>query len=111
MAQAALPTYDMTARKLASSLEDVADRLGRATNAVEFVAALDDNRAVWERLRSAARRYGWHVPSRLMDFAVASSARARAGLSDHDVEAMISINRSTSTTILADDLAEVMRPH
>jgi hypothetical protein len=105
MGQALLPAYEMSARKLASSLEDIADRLGRAGSAAEFVAVVDENRVIWEKVRSAAGRYGWRVPRRLMDFSLASSARARRGLSDHDVEAMISINRSTSSTIMADGYA------
>lgn len=102
MGQALLPTHENSARNLASSLEDIADRLGRADSAAEFVAVLEENRAVWEKVRSAVGRYGWRVPRRLMDFSLASSARARRGLSDHDVEAMISINRSISSAILAD---------
>ncbi len=102
MGQALLPTTEISARKLASSLEDIADRLGRTATAAEFVAVIEENRAIWEKVRSAAGRYGWRVPRRLMDFSLARSARARRGLSDHDVEAMISINRSTSSTLLAD---------
>lgn len=102
MGQALLPTYEMSARKLASSLEAVADRMGRAGSVAEFVAALEENGAVWEKVRSASGRFGWRVPRRLMDFSLSKSATARRGLSDHDVEAMIAINRSMSSTIIAD---------
>ncbi len=109
MGQAALPTRETIARKLASSLEEVADRLGSAASVAEFVAALDDNRLVWEGLRHAVGRYGWSVPARQMAFALDSSARARAGLSDHDVEAMIALNRRTSSALRADDAEALSR--
>ncbi len=85
---------------LAVALENVADRMERAGSAVEFVAMLEENRAVWEKVRSSAGRFGWPVPRRLMDFSLATSARARRGLTDVDVEVLISINRCTSAAIL-----------
>ena len=109
MGQAALPTRETTARKLACSLDEVADRLGRAASVSEFVAALDDNRLVWEGVSRAAGRYGWALSARQVAFALASSARARAGLSDHDVEAMIALNRRTSSALLADEGAAFSR--
>jgi hypothetical protein len=100
MGHAQLPLAVVTARGLANSLEDIADRLGRAGTAAEFVAVVEENYEVWENIRSAAGSYGWSLPRRLLEFSLNSSARARQGLSDHDVEVMISINRSISLAIL-----------
>ena len=103
MGRAMFPALDgVTARRLAGSLDDIANRLGRADSADEFVSALDDNGHLWEKVRRAAGRYGWSLPSRLLDFSLASSARARHGLSDHDVESIIAINRQISSAIRSD---------
>jgi len=100
MGQAMFPALDVkTARMLAGSLDDVANRLGCADNPDAFLAALEDNGHVWEKVRRAAWRYGWRLPSRLLDFSLASAARARRGLSDHDVESLIAINRQVSSVI------------
>jgi len=100
MGRALFPALDVvTARRLAISLDEIANRLGLAGSAVEFVGALEDNGHVWEKVRRAAGRYGWSLPRRLFDFELGSSARARHRLSDHDVEAIIAINRQISSAI------------
>jgi len=103
MPKAAAPKVeDGTACKLATKLEEIADRLGKAHTATEFMAALDANALVWEKVRRAAGDFGWRLPRRVLDFSLSSSARGRTGLSDHDVEALIAINRNASSTIRAD---------
>ena len=100
MGRALFPALDVvTARRLAGSLDDIAYRLGCADNAEAFVSALEDNGHLWEKVRRAAGRYGWSLPSRLLDFSLATSARARKRLPDHEVEAIIAINRQISSAI------------
>jgi len=100
MGRALFPALDVvTARRLAMSLDEVANRLGGACCADEFVGALEDNGHIWEKVRRAAGRYGWSVPNRVLDFELGSAARARHRLSDHDVEAIIAINRQISLAI------------
>ncbi|MDA8232361.1 MAG: hypothetical protein M0006_13575 [Magnetospirillum sp.] len=102
MGHIALPHIDrLAARRLAYSLEEVAQRLGRAASVAEFISALEENRSTWRKIRCAAKRYGWALPRRFMDFCLASSEpMGRCCVSDHDVEAIISINLSVSKTIL-----------
>ena len=108
MGRTLFPALDVvTARSLAISLEDLANRLGRAVSADEFVGALEDNGHVWEKVRHAAGRYGWILPRRLIDFELGSAARARHRLSDHDVEAIIAINRQISSAIMSGSVRNI----
>jgi hypothetical protein len=90
---------DGAASKLATSLEEIADRLGKAHTATEFVAALDANAMLWEKVRRFAGDHNLKLPPRVLDFSLSSSSKGGKRLSDHDVEVLIHINRSASSRI------------
>jgi hypothetical protein len=92
---------DTQARCLASSLERIADRLGNARCADDFMSALEENSQVWEQVGREASRHGWRIPRNAVGFSLNSSRRGR--VSDQDVEALISINLQTSSSIRAND--------
>ncbi len=92
------------ARNLATRLEDIADRLGHAGNAAEFLTALQDNGAAWEMVQITAARFGWSLSRRELDFSRALSARSHR-LSDHDVEVLIGINRRLASSIASGALS------
>jgi len=80
------------ARRLSRSLDDVVASLIGADDAKAFVAALEMNGTVWREIETYSAAMGWRVPKKTVDFALAASARARRGVDDSDVEALITIN-------------------
>lgn len=96
-----MPKNDGIAARVASSLDEVADRLETARDAGEFVSALEANGFVWREVKRMAPRLGWQVPARIFNFSLATLQRSGRGVDDHAVEAIIHINRSFSRELLA----------
>lgn len=87
------------ARNLVTALERLAERLERATDAPGFVSALEANGAVWRKLGRFALNHDYPIPPRAEDFAQSLELRARLGVGDDQVQAMIDLNRSTASHI------------
>lgn len=95
------PDGDVVARQLALSLDAVADRLDAAGDATAFVKAVEANGVIWGELARVARTLGWPVPQRMVEYSVSAVARARHGINDDEVEALIRMNRSMSRDMSA----------
>jgi len=94
-------TFDqrLLAQRVSQSLDDVVAGLVGADNAEAFVAALEMNGAVWKEIQAYSPLMGWGVSSKTVDFALTASRRARHGIDDHAVEAIITINRRVAGKI------------
>ncbi|MBI5162934.1 MAG: hypothetical protein HY985_03430 [Magnetospirillum sp.] len=86
-------------RALADSFSSAADRLDRASDLEGYVAAVEAHRQLWDEMARAAPRLGGVFPDQLREFSLALAARVRHRLDDHEVEALIHIDRFMSATI------------
>ncbi|MEW5727349.1 MAG: hypothetical protein AB1918_05940 [Pseudomonadota bacterium] len=90
------------AHRFASALAEIADRLDNCRDAASFVAALQDQGRLWRDMLAVGHALGCRIPDAMAEFVAAATGHARAGVDDHEVEAMISINRR-----LAEELARI----
>jgi len=82
----------------ALALEDAAAALDLAVDPAAFLQALEHNRRVWNAISDIAQRQRWSVPDRRQtQFALGASNKA--GVSDEDVHALVSINRQVSAAL------------
>jgi hypothetical protein len=84
------------AGKLSSQLQAVAERLDTAENAQAFIDALEANCALWEEMVKAGMRLGWDVPKNIVNLAMSARNQPAKAIHDHDVEALININRTVA---------------
>ncbi|HVI49910.1 MAG TPA: hypothetical protein VM661_01725 [Candidatus Sulfotelmatobacter sp.] len=87
------------AEAFAQSLSAAADRLAQARDPEAFVAAMADQRNLWVRMRKAAPSLSYKIPDRIMDFSISVTSKSRGGWNDQEIEALISVDRSTSQEI------------
>lgn len=90
-------THD--ARTLADRLAEVAARLDQASDLDHFIQALDAHCRLWQGIRGAAPSLGPLIPEQLMEFATQAPARRGRRLDDHEVEALIHIDRYVANTL------------
>jgi hypothetical protein len=88
-----------TARHLALSLDAAADRLEAARDPESFIRAVEITGWLWLSLLSPT--LGRALPRHRLEFVTAMFNRARQGVNDDQVEALIRLNRATSREILA----------
>lgn len=91
------------AHHLSTILTDIADQLDSARDAGSFITALQSNGRAWLDLARLGPLVGCQVPAAMAAFVSAAAGRARTGVDDHEVEAMIAVNRR-----LAAQLAKVL---
>lgn len=91
---------ERTAEDFARSLSAAADRLAQARDPEAFVAAMADQRLLWSRMRKAAPTLRYKIPDRILDFSIGITSKAKGGWSDQEIEALISLERSTSLAIV-----------
>jgi len=84
------------ATQLSSQLQAVAERLDTAENAQAFIDALEANCALWEEMVKAGMRLGWDVPKSIVELTMSARNQPEKVVHDHDVEALININRSVA---------------
>ncbi|MGE5506777.1 MAG: hypothetical protein ACM31L_20315 [Actinomycetota bacterium] len=82
------------ARHLALSLDAAADRLEAARDPQAFIRAVEMNGRLWLSLVGPA--LGRALPRHRLEFVNDLFCRARQGVNDEEVEAMIRLNRTTS---------------
>ena len=87
------------AEQIADGLADAAERLHDAHDLEQFIAALDAHRQVWRSVSMAASTVGWLVPEQLVEFSLSSAGRADGHLNDHEIEALIRINRFAASAL------------
>ncbi|MGE5503283.1 MAG: hypothetical protein ACM31L_02560 [Actinomycetota bacterium] len=90
------------AQGLSIALGEVAARLEVASDLDEFLAAMADNEKLWKSLGRERSRLGVKVPERFLDYSLEASRRGRQGLSDHEVETLIHINRFVAAALVED---------
>lgn len=93
------PTASHLARELAACLTDAADRLDGAADLADFIAAVDAHRQIWQGMSRAAPKLGYLVSPQLVEFSLTVSGRANRRLNDHEVEALIHIDRFVAAAI------------
>jgi len=96
--QDALPRQQL-AVEIAGSLAAAAERLHDARELEEFISALDAHRQAWRSISMAVPKLGWLVPEQLVEFSLTSAGRADGHLNDHEIEALIRINRFASSAL------------
>ena len=87
------------AEEIAGRLAAAAERLHDAHDLDQFISALEAHRQAWRSISLAAPRVGWLVPEQLVEFSLTSAGRADGHLNDHEIEALIRINRFASTAL------------
>ncbi|MBF0393120.1 MAG: hypothetical protein HQL38_10600 [Alphaproteobacteria bacterium] len=91
----------LMADRLTSSLDAVTDLLAAARDAEAFVAAIEANGVVWREILELAPVLGWRVPDEMARFSLSMAARAGRGISDHEVETLMRLNRALAVEISA----------
>ena len=86
----------MTATRIADRLSFAADQLARARDPVAFLDAMASQRRLWRHMQRASILMGYKIPDRVMDFSFEIATRREGGWNDHEVEALISIERTVS---------------
>lgn len=87
------------ANEIAGHLADAAERLHEAHELDEFIAAIEAHRQAWRSVSLAVPKVGWLVPEQLVEFSLSSVGRADGHLDDHEIEALIRINRFASSAL------------
>jgi len=93
-----LPRHRL-AEEIAGNLAAAAERLHDARELEDFISALDAHRQAWRSISQAAPKVGWLVPEQLVEFSLTSAGRADGHLNDHEIEALIRINRFASLAL------------
>jgi hypothetical protein len=88
------------AQDIAARLAAAADRLHDARELGEFIAALEAHRQAWQSISLAAPKLGWMIPEQLVEFSLTSAGRADGHLNDHEIEALIRVNRFASSALI-----------
>jgi len=92
-------TRQHVAEQIADGLADAAERLHDAHDLEQFIAALEAHRQVWRSVSMAASTVGWLVPEQLVEFSLTCAGRADGHLNDHEIEALIRINRFAASAV------------
>jgi len=87
------------AHRLSQSLDDVVTSLIGAEDAETFMAALETNGLVWREIQAWSPLMGWAVANKTMNLALSTADRARQGVDDDMVEAIIGINLQVADMI------------
>jgi|GEM_PF-5136197 hypothetical protein len=86
----------MTATRIANRLSFAADQLAGARDPAAFLDAMASQRRLWRHMQRASALMGYKIPDRVMDFSFEIATRRDGGWNDHEVEALISIERTVS---------------
>ena len=100
--------YSLSLRETgALILNDAATAIDMAEDSAAFLRALEHNRQVWNTLKDISECQSWGIPDRRQtEFAL--GATMRSGISDHDIDTLLDINRSVSAA-LADGSIDLIR--
>lgn len=92
-----------------TALMEAADGLDRAHDVAAFLDALEDSHVLWLAVQQVGARNGWAVPSpRDAEFVILCSSRLGRGVTDADVEALVTINRRVAQELAANgDIARI----
>jgi hypothetical protein len=94
-----LDDAEALAEGLSIALGEVATRLEAAADLDAFLAAMADNEKLWKSLGREQGRLGIALPERYLAYSLDASRRGRQGLSDHEVETLIHINRHVAAAL------------
>lgn len=90
----------MTATRIADRLSFAADQLARARDPAAFLDAMASQRRLWRHLQRASALMGYKIPERVMDFSFEIATRRDGGWNDHEVEALIAVERTVSKELV-----------
>lgn len=93
----------------ALALADAAAQLDCADDPGKFLNALERNRKVWQTIKHLAERHDWDVPTRLADYALATTGKMGRGVADEQLHTLIDINRQVSAELAGGDIEHIRK--
>jgi hypothetical protein len=109
MASVSVPAGLTVKEYWVAALAEAADALRSADNVDGFLSAIEVNHGLWSILAETAGRFPGTVDKRATDFVMSTAYGGGRGIPDRNVEMLIGINNTLSSTLAGEDDPALVR--